>query len=39
MTEEDLKTFFMFGLMLFIWMILDAKFLRPNFPLYNQLTS
>lgn len=39
MSEDDLKTFFMFGLMLFIWMILDAKFLRPTFPLYAQLTS
>ena len=26
-------------LMLFIWMILDAKLLRPNFPIYAQLTS
>jgi hypothetical protein len=39
MSEDDFKTFFMFGLMLFVWMILDAKFLRPNFPIYAQLTS
>lgn len=39
MSEDDLKTFLMFGLMLFIWSILDAKFLRPNFPIYNQLTT
>lgn len=39
MNESDLKTFLMFGLMLFVWMIVDAKFLRPNFPLYAQLTT
>ena len=39
MSEDDVKTFMMFGLMLFVWMILDAKVLRPNIPIYAQLTT
>lgn len=39
MSEDDFKTFLMFGVMLFVWMIIDAKVLRPNVPIYAQLTT
>jgi hypothetical protein len=37
--EDFVKTFLMFGVALFAWMIIFAKVVKPRVPLYSQLTN